>query len=320
MKIANKFTFLGVVCLAMLGLPLVVKNYYIMHLIIMFLIWSIYSSSYNILLNAGQLSLAHNAFFAVAGYCSAIFMMRLNLPFWASMLSGACLSMLFGLFIGKITIKMRGSHFVLVTFAFAEITRITANNWTSVTNGPNGIRGVPGPELFGEAIVSMPALYYMAFFLVALTLYVAWRMLYGRLGRTFVALRTSEDLAEAVGISHTRYIMLAIAVSCFLTGLGGSFYAHYVTLVCPELSKFGYMINVLIMVIAGGRYTLFGPMLGAAMFVFFSEFLRFFDLYRMLIFGTLLILIVMFMPQGIYPVCANAVKRWCGRASSQGEE
>ena len=316
MKSANEFIVLGAICLAMLGLPLVVDNYYIMHLIIMFLIWSIYSSSYNILLNAGQLSLAHNAFFAVAGYCSAIFMMRLELPFLVSMFSGALLSMLFGLFIGKITVKMRGSHFVLVTFAFAEITRITANNWTSVTNGPNGIRGVPGPEIFGQAIMSMPALYYMALILMGITLYVAWRMLYGRLGRTFIALRTSEDLAEAVGISHTRYIMVAIAVSCFLTGLGGSFYAHYVTLVSPELSKFGYMINVLIMVIAGGRYTLFGPVLGAAMFVFFSEFLRFFDMYRMLIFGTLLILIVMFMPQGIYPVCANAVKRWCKRGAN----
>lgn len=308
-----KIITLVIACMALVGVPFVVDNYYAMHLIIMFLIWSIYSSSYNILFNAGQLSLAHNAFFAVGGYCSAIFMMRLELPFVVSMFGGAFLSMLFGLFIGKITVKMRGSHFVLVTFAFAEITRITANNWISVTNGPNGIRGVPGPELFGQSLMSMPSLYYMALFLITLTLYVAWRMLYGRLGRTFIALRTSEDLAEAVGISHTRYIMIAIAVSCFFTGLGGSFYAHYVTLVSPELSKFGYMINVLIMVIAGGRYTLFGPVLGAALFVFFSEFLRFFDTYRMLIFGTLLILIVMYMPQGIYPVCAKAVERCCKR-------
>ena len=313
---------LAAVILALAGLvavPHVIDDYYIMHLIIMFLIWSIYSSSYNILLNAGQLSLAHNALFAVAGYCSAILMMKLNLPFVCSMLAGALLSMLFGLFIGKITVKMRGSHFVLVTFAFAEITRITANNWTSVTNGPNGIRGIPGPEVLGLEIMSMPGLYYLALVLTLLVVYVAWRMLYGRFGRIFIALRTSEDLAEAVGISHTRHIMIAIAVSCFLTGLGGSFYAHYVTLVSPELSKFGYMINLLIMVIAGGRYTLFGPVLGAGMFVFFTEFLRAAEQYRMLIFGVLLILIVTFMPQGIYPVLSARAKRLLKRESTREE-
>ena len=307
----SKIIAVALVILALLGLPLVVENYYLMHLIITFLIWSIYSSSYNILLNTGQLSMAHNALFAVGGYCSAILMMKLNMPFVVSMFSGALLSMAFGMFIGKITIKMRSSHFVLVTFAFAEITRVTANNWTSVTNGPNGIRNIPGPEIFGQAVNSMPLLYYMALFLVGLAIYVSWRMLYGRFGRIFIALRTSEDLAEAVGISHARHIMIAIAASCFLTGLGGSFYAHYVSLVSPELAKFGYMVNVLIMVIAGGRYTLFGPVLGAALFVFFTEFLRMFDLYRMLIFGVMLIFIVMYMPQGIYPVCVSRVKRLC---------
>ena len=308
MNIGSRFIIVLLALAGLIAVPHVIDDYYIMHLIIMFLIWSIYSSSYNILLNAGQLSLAHNALFAVGGYCSAILMMKLGLPFVCSMLLGAILSMLFGLFIGKITVKMRGSHFVLVTFAFAEITRITANNWTSVTNGPNGIRGIPGPEIFGVNIMSMPGLYYLALFLTLLVIYVSWRMLYGRFGRIFIALRTSEDLAEAVGISHTRNIMIAIAVSCFLTGLGGSFYAHYVTLVSPELSKFGYMINLLIMVIAGGRYTLFGPVLGAAMFVFFTEFLRAAEQYRMLIFGVLLILIVMFMPRGIYPVACDGLR------------
>ena len=121
MKTVIKAPLLVLMAIAMFLVPHFVEDYYVMHLIVMFLIWSIFSSSYNILLNAGQLSLAHNALFAVGGYASALFMMKAGIPFVLSMLLGAFLAMLCGLFIGKITVKMRGSHFVLVTFAFAEM-------------------------------------------------------------------------------------------------------------------------------------------------------------------------------------------------------
>ena len=321
MKTKIKAPLLVLMAIAMFLVPHFVEDYYVMHLIVMFLIWSIFSSSYNILLNAGQLSLAHNALFAVGGYASALLMMKAGIPFVLSMLLGAFLAMLCGLFIGKITVKMRGSHFVLVTFAFAEITRISANNWTSMTNGPNGLRGIPGPEFFGNMLFEMSDLYYIALVLLIMVLFISWRMLRGRMGRTFIALRTSEDLAEAVGLSHTRYIMIAIAVSCFLTGIAGAYYAHYITLVSPELSKFQYMIYLLIMVIAGGRYTLGGPVFGAAIFVILTECLRFFDLYRMLIFGVLLILVVMFMPRGLYPsILAGIKSMFCKNLDSKQVE
>lgn len=315
-----KIPLLLMALLALVAVPHVIEDYYMMHLVIMFLIWTVFSSSYNILLNAGQLSLAHNALFAVGGYASALFMMKLGLPFILAIPLGAGIAMICGLFIGKITVKMRGSHFVLVTFAFAEITRITANNWTSMTNGPNGLRNIPGPEFFGIPIFEMASLYYLILAIVCLVLFISWRMLYGRLGRTFIALRTSEDLAEAVGLGHTKYIMIAIAVSCFLTGIAGAYYAHYITLVSPELSKFQYMIYLLIMVIAGGRYTIGGPVVGAAIFVFLFEFLRFFDLYRMLIFGVLLIIVVMFMPQGLYPAIIGGIKKLYRRGSGKQTE
>ena len=303
-------TFLFI-CLGGVGLflfPLLVEDNYILHLGIMTLIWVMFSSSYNILLNAGQLSLSHNGFFALAAYTSALLTMRLEIPFLLSMVGAGIMSVLAGLLIGRITIKMRGSHFVLVTFAFAEIIRLSANNFVSVTNGPMGLRGIPVPNIFGYEFYDMPALYYLALALMVITLFASWRMLRGRYGRAFIALRTSEDLAEAVGINYSRYIFIAIAMSCFFTGVAGSYYAHYVTLVSPDLSKFIYMINLLIMVIAGGRYTLGGPVLGAVLFVVVSEGLRFFESYRMLIFGVLLILVVTFMPNGIYPMLTRFVR------------
>lgn len=303
----------GFVAAVLLFLPEIITNSYLVHLAIMSLIWIMFSSSYNILLNAGQLSLSHNGFFALGAYTSAVLSMRLGLPFLASMLMGGVLSVAAGFLIGRITLKMRGSHFVLVTFAFAEIIRLSANNWVSVTNGPMGLRGVPVPSIFGYEFYDLPTLYYLALVLTLITLYVSWRMLNGRFGRAFIALRTSEDLAEAVGINYSHYIFIALAVSCFFTGIAGSFYAHYVTLVSPDLSKFIYMINLLIMVIVGGRYTLGGPVLGAILFVVFSEALRFFEMYRMLLFGVLIIVVVTFMPAGIYPVLVSRVSRLFAR-------
>lgn len=301
-------------CIALvLCYPFVITNTYFVHLAIMAFIWIMFSSSYNILLSAGQLSLSHNGFFALGAYTSAIFAMRFETPFLLSMLLGGLVSVAAGYLIGRITIKMRGSYFVLVTFAFAEIIRLSANNWVSVTNGPNGLRGIPRPEIFGYEFTSLPSLYFMGLILTLITLYVSWRMLNGRFGRAFIALRTSEDLAEAVGINYSHYIFVALAVSCFFTGIAGSFYAHYVTLVSPDLSKFIYMINLLIMVIVGGRYTLGGPVFGAILYVIFSEALRFFEMYRLLIFGVLIILVVMYMPVGIYPVLKNYAANFFGR-------
>ena len=304
---------IGFVSAVLLFFPEIVTNSYLVHLAIMSLIWIMFSSSYNILLNAGQLSLSHNGFFALGAYASAVMSMRLGLSFIPSMIVGGLLSVAAGMLIGRITLKMRGSHFVLVTFAFAEIIRLSANNWVSVTNGPMGLRGIPVPEIFGYQFYDLAPLYYLGLVLTLITLYVSWRMLNGRYGRAFIALRTSEDLAEAVGINYSKYIFIALAVSCFFTGVAGSFYAHYVTLVSPDLSKFIYMINLLIMVIAGGRYTLGGPVLGAILFVVVSEALRFFEMYRMLLFGVLLIVVVTFMPSGIYPVVIDKVSKLFAR-------
>ena len=282
-------------------IPLIVQDTYMMHIIIMTLIWTMVTSSYNILLSAGQLSLAHNALFAIGAYCSAILSMKLNWPFIPTMLLGGLLSALVGLGIGRITLKMRGSHFVLVTFAFAEITRLIINNWVSLTNGPMGLRGIPAARIFGYEFWDISASYYLALGLVIITVYICYRMFFSRYGRAFNAIRNSEDLAESVGISYLTYIMIALFVSCFITGIAGSFYAHYVNLVSPELSKFLLMINLLIMCIGGGKYTVTGPIIGALIFTFLPEYLRFLDDYRMLSFGFFLLIIVIFMPEGIYP-------------------
>jgi branched-chain amino acid transport system permease protein len=168
------------------------------------------------------------------------------------------------------------------------------------------LRNIPKPtiEIMGFADVyfaSYRSFYYLVLVFALVTVYISFRLLHSRYGRAFSALRNSENLAESVGINHFRFVIVAMVVSSFLTGIAGSLYAHYVTLISPEIFSFGYMITLLIMVIGGGRYTVSGPVVGAFFFTLLPELLRMVAVYRMLIFGTLLTLVVIFMPEGIVP-------------------
>ena len=301
----REISYLGLAILVAL-VPLVVTDNYLLHLFIMTSIWVMLSTNFNVILSAGQLSLGQIAFFGIGAYTSGILAVKLQVPFLAAMLAGGVFSALMGLFIGRITLKMRGSHFVLVTFAFGEICRLVATNWVKLTNGPMGLRNIPPPAIeftgtFRFDFTDFRSQCYLALVLTLATISVAYRLRYSRYGRAFTALKSAEDLAESVGISHYKFVTMAVLTSTFLTGLTGSFYAHYTALVSPEIFAFANMVNLLIMVIGGGRNSIAGPMVGALVFTLLPEFLRAFQVYRMLLFGALLTLIVIFMPQGIVP-------------------
>jgi len=305
MKFQKPIAGLIMVIVALI-LPLVVTDNYIIHLLIMTGIWIILSTSFNIILSAGQLSLGQIAFWGIGGYTSGILTAKLGVGFIPALLAAGVFSAFVGLLIGRITLKMRGSHFVLVTFAFAAICKLVATNWIQLTNGPMALRGIPAASIRIPGVVdfvfkSYCSNYYLILGFVFLTIYVAYRLRYSRYGRAFNALRSSENLAESVGISHYRFVTVAVLVSTFLTGLAGSLYAHYVQLMTPEIFAFAYMINLLIMTIGGGRNSITGPVVGAIIFSFLPEMLRFLQDFRMLVFGSLLVLIVLFIPAGIVP-------------------
>ena len=287
-------------------IPVVVTDAYFLHILIMAAIWIALATNFNIILSAGQLSLAQIAFFGIGAYTSGLLTVKLGFPFLVAMPVAALMTCLVGFLIGRITLKMRGAHFILVTFAFGEICRLVSRNWVGLTNGPMGLRNIPFPSiripgLIDLQLTSYPSQLYMAVFLALVSIYVAYKLRYSRIGRAFSALRISEPLAESVGISHYKFVITAVLASTFFTGLTGSFYAHYVTLVSPEIFSFAYMISLLMMVMGGGRNSIAGPIVGALIFTLLPEFLRAFELYRMLIFGALLTLIVIFLPEGMVP-------------------
>jgi branched-chain amino acid transport system permease protein len=196
---------------------------------------------------------------------------------------------------------------VLVTISFAGVISLVSVNWMELTNGPLGLPGVPAPALGPWSLRAKGAYYYLVLAALALSWLVCRRLVDSRIGRAFLALRENEALAESVGIDATRYLVLAAVVSAGMAGLAGSLYAHYTRFVSPEVFLFTYTVTMVIMVVAGGKGTLAGPVVGALLFTALPEALREATSWQwqMLAYGVILVLLVFFLPRGIVPALAR---------------
>jgi len=205
--------------------------------------------------------------------------------------------------IGRLALKVRGAYFVLVTISFAGVISLVSVNWMDLTNGPLGLPGVPAPELASFSLRTKSAYYYLVLLAAAASYLVCHRLVHSRLGRAFLALRENEALAESVGVDPTRTLVVAAVVSAAMAGVAGSLYAHYTRFVSPEVFLFSYTVTMVIMVVAGGKGTLLGPVVGALLFTVLPEVLReaMAWQWQMLAYGVLLVLLVFFLPRGIVP-------------------
>jgi len=295
--------------LALLTLPFWLTSPYYVHVTIMAGIFTILALSLNLLLGyTGQLSLGHAAFFGIGAYTSALLALKLEWPFWIGLPAAALAAGLAGWAIGRLALKVRGAYFVLVTISFAGVISLVSVNWMELTNGPLGLPGVPAPELAGLSFRTKSAYYYLVLLAAAVAYLVCHRLVHSRLGRAFLALRENEALAESVGVDPVRTLVLAAVVSAAMAGVAGSLYAHYTRFVSPEVFLFSYTVTMVIMVVAGGKGTLLGPVIGALLFTVLPEALReaMAWQWQMLAYGVLLVLLVYFLPRGIVP----AVSAW----------
>jgi branched-chain amino acid transport system permease protein len=305
------------------SVPLWLSSLYVLHILIITGIFIIAAMSLNLLLGyTGQLSLGHVAFFGIGAYTSSLvslgfevhllpdWLVRLDpKPVWFAMLCGIALAALCGWVIGRISFKVRGAYFVIVTVSFAEVVRLVALNWVELTQGPMALNNIPVlrlgiPGAFEFAFLRKPANYYLVL-VAAIVSYVLIRRLVGsRAGRAMIALRENEPLAASVGIDVTRYLVLATIVSAAIAGAAGALYAHYVRIVDPDVFLFIYTVTMVIMVVAGGKGTLAGPIVGGLIFGLLPEVLRALSVQpeiQWVVYGALMILLVYFLPEGIVP-------------------
>jgi branched-chain amino acid transport system permease protein len=232
------------------------------------------------------------------------------------MLAATVLPGLAGWGIGRLALKLRGAYFVLLTISFAGVVSLVSVNWMDLTNGPLGIPGVPAlaitlPGLPELSLRTKGAFYYLVLVAVVAAYVLCRRLIASRVGRALVALRENETLAESVGIDGTFYLVLAAVISAAMAGAAGGLYAHYTRFVSPEVFLFTYTVTMVIMVVAGGKGTLAGPVLGAVLFTVLPEVLRAATSWQwqMLLYGVLLIATLFFMPRGIVPTLVERAAR-----------
>jgi branched-chain amino acid transport system permease protein len=297
-----------VVAIALM-VPLFVTNTYFMHVLVIAGVYVILALSLNLLTGySGLLSLGHQAFFGIGAYTSALLASRLDMPFVVGLLGGGAMAMVSGYFISRITLRLRDAYFVIATIAFSQIIGLIANNWMELTQGPLGITNLPPPSLLGFTADTPVKGYYMVLALIAFSVFICRRLIDSDVGRSLIAMREFENLARAVGVDTRKYAMVASAVSAMLAGIAGAFYAHYLKFLSPDVFSFEVMINIVVMMLAGGMGTLVGPVLGAAIFTVVPEALRFSKEYRMVLYALAIILLVRFLPRGLWGIVVDAVR------------
>ena len=285
---------------ALIAAPLLMTNQYHIQVMIFIGIYVILALSLNLLNGyVGLLSIGHAAFYGIGAYASAKLVMELGLPFIVAMPGAACIAGLCGYLIAKPTLRLSGIYMTLATLGFNIIFFLILQNWMSFTNGPLGIMDIPEPVILGWRVDTRTDYYYLILALVLVTLASMHRLISCRFGRALQSIREDELAAEATGVHTTRYKIQAFVLAAFFAGLAGSYYAHFVKFISPDSFYIYESFTLLAMLAFGGQGNLIGPVVGAAVLLLIPEIFRFLQEYRMIIYGSILIVMMLVRRQGL---------------------
>jgi branched-chain amino acid transport system permease protein len=289
------------------GLPLVVHNSFLLHVCILVFMWTVLGGAWNVLGGyAGQVSFGHAAFFGLGSYVTIILYLKGGVAPWWGIPLGGLAAAAFSVPIGLIAFRLRGPYFSLATLAVAELAKLVALNWEWATNGPTGflITTLPPLHLFGVTVnwESKTPFYFVAFALMALSMAAVALLARSRLGAFLVAIRENEEAAEAVGIDTVRAKVLTLALSGFLAGTGGGFYAFYFRYVDPDaVLNLGISMEMVFIAMVGGLGTVAGPLIGAVFLTTVGEAVRErFQVGHLIFYGLFMMLVIRFLPEGIW--------------------
>jgi branched-chain amino acid transport system permease protein len=251
---------------------------------------------------AGLLDLGYVAFYAVGAYAYALLNYHYGLGFWTVLPIAAFLGALFGIILGFPVLRLRGDYLAIVTLGFGEIIRLILENWNEFSFGPSGIANISRPSFFGIHFSVQHAtiyLYYIMIGMVIFTIFIVNRLQDSRIGRAWIALREDEVACQAMGIDKRATKLNAFALGATWAGMAGAIFAAKTTFINPASFTIWESINVLCIVVLGGMGSITGVIIGALVLILLPEYLRAFSEYRMLLFGAMLVLMMVFRPGGI---------------------
>jgi branched-chain amino acid transport system permease protein len=250
----------------------------------------------------GMLHLGYAAFYMIGAYTYAILNQNFGVSFWIALPLGAVIAMVFGILLGFPVLRLKGDYLAIVTLGFAEIVRIVMENWNDFSSGPSGIANIPRPDFFGMKLSLQHAtiyLYLITLALVLFTIFVVRRLENSRLGRAWEAMREDAIASESMGVNITTTKLTAFALGAFWAGMVGVIFAGKTTFVNPASFTLLESVLILCIVVLGGMGSTTGVIVGAMIIVLLPEYLRAFSEYRMLIYGGILVLMMVFRPNGI---------------------
>ena len=276
---------------------------YQINIMVTALIYVVIALGLNIVVGlAGLLDLGYVAFYAVGAYTYALLNHHFGLGFWAVLPVGAALGTLFGIILGFPVLRLRGDYLAIVTLGFGEIIRLVLENWNAFSLGPSGIANIPRPGLFGITLSLKGTTTYLYFLMIGLTLFTIFvvnRLQNSRIGRAWIALREDEVACQAMGIDKTKTKLTAFALGATWAGMGGVVFAAKTTFINPASFTIWESIIILCVVVLGGMGSIIGVIIGALVLILLPEYLRAFSEYRMLLFGIILVVMMVFRPGGI---------------------
>jgi branched-chain amino acid transport system permease protein len=291
--------------------PIIFSSPYIKYLFLLCGIWALLASSLNIMHGyRGMLSFLHAGFFGIGAYTSAILYSRFGIEMWLGLPAAIVMTCIVAFILGIIVIRLPISAFIIGTIALLTIMQVIALNWISLTKGPMGITGIKAFQIGPLDFKDMDHYYYLVFLANVGFMTLKSRFVKSYIGINCIALRENRDLAQAQGISVFKYGMIALIFSSVGAGVAGSLYAHYFKIVSPEIMAWEYVAMMTIMVVVGGRGTLWGPTIGAFLLVAVPEYLRFSKMYQLTFVGAFLVTTVMLFPDGIAGIISNRIEAW----------
>ncbi|SEL40052.1 amino acid/amide ABC transporter membrane protein 2, HAAT family [Roseovarius nanhaiticus] len=320
MSLKNKLIY--PVLLAALVIAPVLAPGYMVYILCMIGIYYIVGLAMNVLVaQAGQISIGHAAFWALGAYGAAVLVTRFDIPFEIAILCGGLLAAVFGLLVAIPAMRVQGHYLAIATLAFSMVVERTLHEWETVTGGRSGMF-VPRPSVLGTELVSDMPYFYLIMLISLIFTWMIYNLQRAPSGRALQALRLSPTAASSSGVNRRASLVTVFVLSAFMTGISGGLFAHLVGYLSVSSFTLAVSLSFITMIVIGGAGRLMGAFIGAAFVTLMPEFMRGLAEAQMVAYGVILILVVLFLPEGLAGLTrriAAALSRSPGGASACGK-